>query len=281
MIRIEKISLSYQEKKVIQNLSLDFRKGEFCALLGPNGAGKSTLLKAMIGFHEADTGKIFINDKVLSTWSRSELAKQIAIIPQDFQLQFDYSVKELVLMGRFPYLGYWQNYNQQDLKIVQNVLEKLDLIRLQEELYSQLSGGERRRVSIARALVQETDILLMDEAFANLDINHQMEIMQLLSQVNKEQNKLIILVSHNINLTAEYCDRIVMMKEGKLIADGKPDEVINKQVIRALYGIDLTIIKNPISGQPNLIYPGKSGHPKSNYHAGSDRSDSINPEKNA
>ena len=270
MIRIEKISLGYQEKKVISNLSLDFGKGEFCALLGPNGAGKSTLLKAMIGFHEPDDGEIIINDKTLTKWPRYELAKQIAIIPQDFQLQFDYTVKELVFMGRFPYLGYWQNYSKHDSEIVEEVLAKLDLLRLQEELYSQLSGGERRRVSIARALVQETDILLMDEAFANLDINHQLEIMQLLSQVNKEQNKLIILVSHNINLTSEYCDRIVMMKKGKLIADGKPGEVVNKQVIRALYGIDLTIINNPISGQPNQIYPGKA-----------DRSNSIYPGKNA
>ena len=258
MIKIKKISLSYQEKKVIQNLSLDFAKGEFCALLGPNGAGKSTLLKALIGFHPVNEGKITIGNRELKHWQKAELAKQIAIIPQDFQLQFDYTVKELVLMGRFPYLGYWQNYSQQDKKVVDKVLQKLDLIRLQDELYSQLSGGERRRVSIARALVQETDILLMDEAFANLDINHQLEIMRLLSQINHEQNKLIILVSHNINLAAEYCKRIVMMKEGKLIADGIPEDVITNQTIRDLYEIDLTVIKNPVTGQPNLIYPGRN-----------------------
>jgi len=258
MIEIKKISLSYQEKKVIQNLSLDFAKGEFCALLGPNGAGKSTLLKALIGFHPVNEGKITIGNRELKHWQKAELAKQIAIIPQDFQLQFDYTVKELVLMGRFPYLGYWQNYSQQDKKVVDKVLQKLDLIRLQDELYSQLSGGERRRVSIARALVQETDILLMDEAFANLDINHQLEIMRLLSQINQEQNKLIILVSHNINLAAEYCKRIVMMKEGKLIADGTPEDVITNQTIRDLYEIDLTVIKNPVTGQPNLIYPGRN-----------------------
>jgi cobalamin transport system ATP-binding protein len=258
MINIKKISLSYQEKKVIQNLSLDFAKGEFCALLGPNGAGKSTLLKALIGFHPVDEGKISIGNSELKHWQKAELAKQIAIIPQDFQLQFDYTVRELVLMGRFPYLGYWQNYIHKDKKVVEEVLQKLDLIRLKDELYSQLSGGERRRVSIARALVQETNILLMDEAFANLDINHQLEIMRLLSQINKEQKKLIILVSHNINLAAEYCSRIVMMKEGKLIADGTPEDVITRKTIRDLYEIDLTVIKNPITGQPNLIYPGRN-----------------------
>ncbi len=212
----------------------------------------------MIGFHPVNEGKITIGNRELKHWQKAELAKQIAIIPQDFQLQFDYTVKELVLMGRFPYLGYWQNYSQQDKKVVDKVLQKLDLIRLQDELYSQLSGGERRRVSIARALVQETDILLMDEAFANLDINHQLEIMRLLSQINQEQKKLIILVSHNINLAAEYCQRIVMMKEGKLIADGTPEDVITNQTIRDLYEIDLTVIKNPVTGQPNLIYPGRN-----------------------
>lgn len=258
MIKINKLGLAYQDKKVIENLSIDFREGEFCALLGPNGAGKSTLLKAMIGYMEPFAGDVEINGTTIKKWHRQELAKQIAIIPQDFQLQFDYTVEELVLMGRFPYLGYWQNYTKQDREVVVNILHQLDLTSLKNEQYSQLSGGERRRVSIARALVQETDILLMDEAFANLDINHQLEIMQLLSKINSEQNKLIILVSHNINLASEYCQRIVMLKQGQVIADGSPAAVIDQKTIHDLYEVELTIINNPVSGQPNLIYPGKN-----------------------
>ncbi len=257
MIEINNITLAYQEKKVIENLSIDFLEGEFCALLGPNGAGKSTLLKAMIGFIEPLTGEIKIKGTSIKKWNRQELAKQIAIIPQDFQLQFDYTVQELVMMGRFPYLGYWQNYSKNDRIVVDDILKQLDLLRLKKEQYSQLSGGERRRVSIARALAQETEILLMDEAFANLDINHQLEIMQLLSKINSEQNKLIILVSHNINLASEYCHRIVMLKKGKVIADGAPRTIINQKMIKDLYEVELTIINNPVSGKPNLIYPGK------------------------
>ncbi|MCD4796244.1 MAG: ABC transporter ATP-binding protein, partial [Candidatus Cloacimonetes bacterium] len=242
MIEIKKITLAYQKENVIENLSMKFEKGEFCALLGPNGAGKSTLLKAIIGYMEPISGEIEIDGSSLKKWNHLELAKQIAIIPQDFQLQFDYTVEELILMGRFPYLGYWQNYSKNDRKVVDDILKQLDLSRLKNEQYSQLSGGERRRVSIARALAQETAILLMDEAFANLDINHQLEIMQLLSRINSEQNKLIILVSHNINLASEYCHRIVMLKNGKIIADGTPGTIINQKMIKDLYEVELTII---------------------------------------
>ena len=258
MIEIKKITLAYQKENVIENLSMKFEKGEFCALLGPNGAGKSTLLKAIIGYMEPISGEIEIDRTSLKKWHHLELAKQIAIIPQDFQLQFDYTVEELILMGRFPYLGYWQNYSKNDRKVVDDILKQLDLSRLKNEQYSQLSGGERRRVSIARALAQETAILLMDEAFANLDINHQLEIMQLLSRINSEQKKLIILVSHNINLASEYCHRIVMLKNGKIIADGTPGTIINQKMIKDLYEVELTIINNPVSGKPNLIYPGKN-----------------------
>ncbi|MBT5420224.1 MAG: ABC transporter ATP-binding protein [Candidatus Cloacimonetes bacterium] len=163
-------------------------------------------------------------------------------------------------MGRFPYLGRWQNYTNIDNEKVRQILMQLDLISLKNKLYSQLSGGERRRVSIARALAQETKVLLMDEAFANLDINHQLEIMQLLADINREHNKLIILVSHNINLASEYCERIVMLKQGIVIADGIPESIVNSKNLKELYNADLKIIRNPISGKPNLIYPGKNAN---------------------
>jgi len=258
IIEIEKLSLGYRAKKVIEELNLSFEAGEFCALLGPNGAGKSTLLKALIGYLPPLSGRILLSGKDLTRWQKQELAKTISLIPQDFQLQFDYTVEEIVLMGRFPYLGLWQKYSDEDKKIVGEVLEKLDLTQMKDELYSQLSGGERRRVSIARALAQQTEILLLDEAFANLDINHQLEIMQILSEINRQAGKLIILVSHNINLSAEYCQRIVLMKNGKVMADGKPAQIITSQNLEKVYQAKLEIIQNPVSGKPNLIYPGKN-----------------------
>lgn len=258
MIKLENINVSYQRKKVIDNLSLSFNRGEFCALLGPNGAGKSTLLRLIVDPQLEKTGNLVISGKKFKEWNRQELAKHLAIIPQDFHLQFDYKVEDLVLMGRFPYLGNWQNYKEIDNNIVDKILLELDLIEIRKKLYSKISGGERRRVSIARALAQQTEVLLMDEAFANLDINHQLEIMQLLWEINREHNKLIILVSHNINLASEYCDRIIMLKEGKVIADGHPEQIVTPQNIESLYNAKLKIIKNPVTGKPNLIYPGKN-----------------------
>ena len=172
MIKIKELTVGYFQKKVIENLSVYFEQGEFCALLGPNGAGKSTLLKSIIGFLVPEKGEVFIKNKSVINWNKKELARNISFIPQDFKLQFDYLVEDLVLMGRFPYIGYWQSYSQKDKEITQNVLKQLDLFKLRKKQFSQLSGGERKRVTIARALTQETDILLMDEAFANLDINH-------------------------------------------------------------------------------------------------------------
>ena len=258
MIKIRNLTVGYFRKEVIENLSVDFEQGEFIALLGPNGAGKSTLLKSIIGFLIPEKGEVLIKNKSVSNWNKNELARNISFIPQDFKLQFDYLVEDLVLMGRFPYLGYWQSYAQKDKEITQNVLKQLDLFKLRKKQFSQLSGGERKRVTIARALAQETDILLMDEAFANLDINHQLEIMQLLSEINLKQKKLIILVSHNINLASEYCQRILMMKHGKLIADGNPEEIITTENLKKLYKTNLKIIPNPLTGKPNLIYPGKN-----------------------
>lgn len=258
MLEIKNIDLSYQKKKVIKGLSVKFSSGEFCALLGPNGAGKSTLLKALIRYLPIENGQIFYKGRDYYKWSRQQLAKEIAIIPQDYQFQFDYTVKELILMGRFPYLNYLQNYSKEDMKIVEMILTQLDLNHMEDKLYSCLSGGERRRVLIARALAQKTDILLMDEAFANLDINHQLEIMQLLWKINKNQQKLIILVSHNINLASEYCDRIIMLKKGEIIADGKPSQIIKPQNLELLYSSHIEVIKNPITHKPNLIYPGKN-----------------------
>ena len=258
-MKIENISVGYRDNEVISKLSVEFGKGDFCALLGPNGAGKSTLLKAMIGFLPLSSGEIKINDRAMSSWKKKELAQEISLIPQDFQLQFDHKVRELIMMGRFPYLGYWQNYSTKDMQIVDNIIKQLDLVEFAEKNFSQLSGGERQRVTIGRALAQQSETILMDEAFSHLDINHQLEIMQLLSKINKEQNKRIILVSHNINLASEYCDRIIMLKAGKLIADGTPEAVITDENIQELYDTRLMIIKNPVSGRPNLIYPGNEG----------------------
>ena len=255
MIKIDKIDVYYDKMQIVlKNFSIAFKKGKFSVILGPNGAGKSTLLKSIIGYITSKSGNILIEEKAVSNWDKIDLAKKISLIPQHYNFSFNYTVEELVIMGRFPYLGYWQNYSENDKKMVENTLKQLDLYKMKDKYFNKLSGGEKQRVSIARALVQDTDIILMDEAFVNLDINHQLEIMQILVKINKKQGKTIILVSHNINLAAEYCDEIFFIKNGKLVAQGTADKVITADILKKIYGTNINVITNPISGKPNVVY---------------------------
>ncbi len=255
MIQVKKIKLSYDNRTtILDNFSISFEIEKFSMILGPNGSGKSTLLKAIIGYLPLKSGEILINGKNIKNQSRKELAKQIALIPQHFSQNFDFTVEELVLMGRFPYIGYWQSYSQKDRKIVKEILKEMDLYKLKGKLYKHLSGGEKQRVSIARALAQDTNIILMDEAFVNLDINHQLEIINILKYIKEKRGKTIVFVSHNINLAAEYGDMIYMMKEGKLRFYGKPKDVINRENLNEIFQTDVRVITNPISNKPNFVY---------------------------
>ena len=262
MIYVNDLNVGYKSKNVIKKLNVSFQSGDFCALIGPNGAGKSTLLKSLLNYLPINSGEIILDGKNISEMSRIEIAKQISLIPQSFNMQFDFTVYDLVLMGRFPYLGYINTYSSKDKDLVNNVLSDLGLSPLKNNMFNELSGGEQQRVIIARSLVQDTPLILMDEAFSHLDINHQIEIMHILSEINRNQHKTIILVSHNLNLVAEYCNRVVMLKDGELIADGSPQKVMNSENMKKLYDMNLQVINNPITKKPNVIYTQKFGENK-------------------
>lgn len=254
MIKIKNLHAGYNNNTVLKGIDLCFAAGEQVALLGPNGAGKSTLLNCLSGYLRPYKGNISIADKAVEEYRKKDLAKKVALIPQNFHLQFEYQVKDLVLMGRFPYIDYLSGYSDQDREIVKNTLIELDLEKLKNKNFNELSGGEQQRTAIARALVQDTPVLLMDEAFANLDVNHAISIMQLLSKINKRHGKTIVLVSHNINLAVEYCHRAVLLKEGEIIRQGSSHDVITEDILREVYGQKIRVITNPVSGLPNLVY---------------------------
>ncbi len=256
MLEIRNLSAGYRNEEILHNVSFHAENSEFIALLGPNGAGKSTLLKAIMGFLPASEGAINIKGKNLNAWSRKQLASKIAFIPQEAYQQFQFQVEEIVLMGRFPYLNVLQRYSKEDYRVVNEILDTFDLLSLKDRYLNELSGGERQRVFLARAIAQNTDILLLDETFSQLDINHQVELMRLLHTIHKETGKLIILVSHNINLTANFCDRIILLKSGKIIADGNSAEIINSDTLGKAYDMQFEIATNSITKRPNLIYPG-------------------------
>jgi iron complex transport system ATP-binding protein len=256
MIKLQDVTAGYDKHDVLKGITLDIGQGDFVAVIGPNGAGKSTLLYTLINYLPTRSGDIIIRDKSLRQWNKKELARTVALIPQETVLPFDYTVTEMVLMGRYPWLELMQNWSTKDFNIVQEILCKLDLETLADRYYSQLSGGEKQRVLLARALAQQTEIILLDESLSQLDINHQIEMMQLLSEINLSEGKTIILISHNLNLAANVSSRLVFLREGRLIANGSPERVMTQPALKELFGIDLTLQNNPMSNRPNLVFPG-------------------------
>lgn len=256
MIEIKDVSSGYDQSDVLKGVSLSISDNDFAVIMGPNGAGKSTLLYTIIGYLPLRNGSILIKGIPLEKWHKKELAKVIALIPQETVMPFDYTVEEMVLMGRYPWLELMQNWSKQDEQIVREILIKLDLDKLSQRFYSQLSGGEKQRVLLARALAQQTEVILLDESLSQLDINHQVEFMQLLSDINRKDGKCIILISHHINLAANVSSHLIFLKEGRLIANGSPEQVLTQNRLKELYNIDLTLQTNPLSNRPNLIFPG-------------------------
>ncbi|MFB3844607.1 MAG: ABC transporter ATP-binding protein [Candidatus Cloacimonadaceae bacterium] len=258
MLKLTNLTCGYGDRDVLKGITLEINEHDFAVILGPNGAGKSTLLHTLIGYSPIREGSICIKGKPLEQWHKKDLARTLALIPQETVMPFDYTVREMVLMGRYPWLEMMQKYSAADFQIVDDILARLDLQELAERYFSQLSGGEKQRVLLARALAQQTEAILLDEALSQLDINHQVEMMRLLKEINHQDGKCILLVSHNINLAANAADRLILLKEGTVLANGTPEEVLTPALLKRLFGIDLILETNPLSHRPNIVFPSLS-----------------------
>jgi iron complex transport system ATP-binding protein len=256
MINIKNLSAGYGDKIVLHDISLELAENEFTFILGPNGAGKSTLLKTINGIIAPTHGDITIIEKSFKDYEEKELARAIAFIPQEFHLQFDFTVKEFVLMGRFPWTKQLDTYTKKDVEITEKYLSQLNLVEYNDRYFNQLSGGEKQRILIARALVQETDIILLDESLSFLDINHQIEILKLLKDINEREGKSIIMVSHNLNLAAEFGKRIIFLKNGEVFTSGSPAEVYTKDMLSQIFEMEIAMMENPFTGKMNIVYGG-------------------------
>jgi len=255
MIEAKNLNCGYGGEPILKGVSLQIAPGDFCALLGPNGAGKSTLLYALMGYLKPDKGSVRLFGKDFNDMKRNYIARNLAFVPQESVHEFDHTVLETVLMCRFPYLGLLQAYSAEDYLVVDKVLDLLKLTALQGRWLSELSGGEKQRVLIARALAQETPYILLDESLSQLDINHQIEIMHLLKDIHKNQGKAVLIVSHNLNLAANYAERLIFLKDGRVLASGSPEKLMQPQILQELFGLFLETMPNPHSGKPNIIYP--------------------------
>ena len=254
MIKIKNLSFKYKKNIVLKNISLEIKKNDFIGIIGPNGAGKSTLMKCLSGFLKNIEGEIFIKNKIIGKHDKIEIAKRIAVVVQQPYFEFDFSVKEIVLMGKFPYLKFWQNFKISDQLATMTILNELELSHLANRKLSELSGGEFQLVMIARALNQNTEILLLDEPAAHLDIHHQIKIFSILRKLNLYQKKTIISVSHNINLAAEFCDKILILSNGEIANFGKGQKVINEKKLSDIYQVPIKVMNNPFTNKPNILY---------------------------
>jgi iron complex transport system ATP-binding protein len=258
--------ISDRSSLVIDGMEFAVRQGEILGVIGPNGSGKSSLLKLLTKLIQPQQGSIRLFGDALGALSRESIARQVAYMPQDLMFDFPFSVVDMVLMGRYPYRrsGLWNMVGWErceDLAVVEEAMAMTDLTHLAGRMVGTLSAGERQRVLLARALAQQPRVLLLDEPTAHLDLNHQLDVCRILIQVHERLRMTVILVSHDINLASQYCDRILVMKQGKVVCIGVPHEVIHAQVLMDVYGCHVLVDAHPETGLPRVSLPSQGRQP--------------------
>lgn len=241
-MKVDKVKFKYSNKTVLNGLKLDIEKGSFLSILGPNGSGKTTLLKNMCNLLKPYEGAIYIDNLQLKGIKYKDLAKTMAVVHQGSTPNFEFNIHDIVLMGRYPHQKRFSFDSKADLDIVKQVMLDTDIWELREKSIFEISGGERQRVIIARALAQQPEILLLDEPITFLDIKHQISILNLCKKLNKEKNITIITTMHDINLASRYSDYILLLDSGRVEVLDIPEKVVTEKNIEAVYGIKVKLI---------------------------------------
>ncbi len=258
MLRAASLSFSYSPRGssasiVLDGVSVDVAEGAIVGLLGPNGSGKTTLLRLFAGMLTPDTGRVFVDGRPLSDIKRRDLARRLAVVPQDTHTTFDFNVLDMVLMGRYPHLGPFALEGAGDLRVAREALTATGAAALESRAFSTLSGGERQRVVIASALAQATDVLLLDEPTASLDLGYQLEVAALLKQVNRERGTTIVIATHDLNLAASLCEQIVLLKQGRVVAQGATGDTLTANNVRLLYAVDADVQFHARAGHLTVV----------------------------
>jgi len=249
---VRNLSFSYGDKKVLKEISFDVKPGEFMGLMGPNGSGKTTLLRCIMNYLSPPADSISINGTVIQALSPEKLARTFAVVPQSSSTDFTFSAYDIVMMGRLPHRrNRFAGASKSDADAVKSAMERTGTLTLASRPFFALSGGERQRVIIARAVAQHPEALLLDEPTVYLDINGQLEIMDLIRSLNREEGITIISVLHDVNMAARYCDRIALLSDGWLEALGSPGEILTPEVIQSVYGVEVVVRKDPFT---NAVY---------------------------
>ena len=252
-LEVDSLQFSYDEDLILKNISFSIQKGEFVSIIGPNGSGKSTLLKNLCNICKPNQGILKIDDMDVDKYKVKELARKIALVPQDTSIAYDFSVFDIVLMGRNPYIGRFEKEKDSDFEITKEALKATNTFHLRDRNINEISGGERQRVIIARALTQQPDIIFLDEPTSHLDINHQIEVLSLLRKLNREKGTTIVLVIHDINLASRYSDKIILMNNGEILSMGSPQEVITRSNIEKAYDLNVIVEENPYTDSLYIV----------------------------
>lgn len=257
MIRVEAVGKQYGEKTILENISFSIKEREILGIIGPNGSGKSTLLKMLSGVEPPSSGKVYLQDKEVQKYARKEIAKRMAVLQQEALPMIGFTVREVVEMGRFPF----QNWLGEDLIdvdfLIESILHKMNLTALSDRHLEQLSGGERQRVGLAKTMAQSPSVLMLDEPTTYLDIGHQIHLMDSIHNWQIEEGMTVISVLHDLNLAALYCDRLLLLNNGRVEAIGTPHEIIHEDLIEEVYGVRPIIMTHPSNGLPQIILEGE------------------------
>lgn len=251
-VEVEDLCFSYNGKGVLEGLDLSVCRDEFIGVVGPNGSGKTTLLKNIGGVLEPDGGAVYLGEKELSAIPIKEVATKVAALQQETRVGFDFTVREVVEMGRFPHLERFERQTEGDRRAIDKALEITDLEDFSDRCVNQLSGGEKQRVFLALALAQEPELLLLDEPTSSLDINYQIKIMETVSRLQAE-GLTVVAAIHDLNLAAQYADKVALLSDGKIQVLGNPDSVLTKENISQVFGVEVEVENSKVKGSIHIF----------------------------
>lgn len=257
LLEVDNLVCGYDKREVLREVSFQVESGDLLGIVGPNSAGKTTLFRTIIRVIRPWRGKILYRGKALEKISQMELAKEVAVLPQVIEIPFPFTVSEFVAMGRFPHLRRFERLKGHDLEAIDRAMELADILHLQERRINELSGGERQRAVLAQGFAQEPRLLLLDEPTSHLDIGHQVEILDMIRKLNREWGLTVIMVLHDLNIASEYCDRLILFKEGKIFKTGLPRDVLTYRNIEEVYKTVVLVDENPISSKPHIFLVSK------------------------
>lgn len=250
ILRVRDLTITYKEKKILDKINLDIKRGEMYSIIGPNGCGKTTLMKAISRSIKPNGGQVLLYEKNIFQMKTKDVAKKMAVLSQNNNTLSDVTVKELVGYGRYAHKDWWKGMTGEDIQVVDWAIEETNLKNFEHRKINTLSGGERQRAWIAMAIAQEPEVLLLDEPTTYLDISHQLEIMELISKINEEQGITIIMVLHDINHAARYSDELIVIKDQRIFEKGDPWTILGGNVLRDVFRVKAEISTDKDTNKP-------------------------------